>query len=99
MYALGGLIFVVQPLRQIVLDRLSGVTFGLIEPGVRRGSGRPTGFRVGDGDSAFDVEGDAVEGVGRLARGPGSQMITTIAAMRRPAKTPPIAAQSVRDTD
>src|ERR1700738_79934 len=38
--ALGGRIDVVYPFRQIVLPKVSGVTLGLIAPGVQAGSGR-----------------------------------------------------------
>src|SRR5947207_1908695 len=48
--------------------RFSWVTAGFIEPGVRRGSGRPTGERSKDGD-AFEAFASLP---GRLALGPGS---------------------------
>jgi hypothetical protein len=98
-YALGGLIVAAQPFAQIVIARLSSVTFGLIDPGVRFGSGSPTGVRVADGVAAAMFEGVAIEAVGMAARGPGSHRVTAKKAMPIPRITPPRTAQPVRRTD
>jgi len=95
-YALGGLTVAVHPIRQIVLARLSGVTFGLIEPGVRFGSGSPTCVRVGD-EAATDDGSGTPEAVGMAARGPGNHNAKANKAITTPRATP-IAAQTVRVT-
>jgi len=98
-YALRGLIVAVQPLEQIVMARLSSVTFGLIDPGVRFGSGSPTGVRVADGVAAARFDGGAIAVVGMAARGPGSHRMTAKNAIPIPRTTPPSRAQPVRRTD
>jgi hypothetical protein len=55
------------------------VTFGLIEPGVRAGSGKPAGDRGIDGATDPLLGGE----VGKAARGPGSLTIATTKAATR----------------
>jgi queuine/archaeosine tRNA-ribosyltransferase len=96
-YALGGLTVAVHPARQIVVARLSWVTFGLIEPGVSVGFGRPTDVLVEIVLGIEEADGVDAVAVGRLARGPGSQLIAR-RARTSPRTTPPKAAQMVLDT-
>jgi hypothetical protein len=55
---------------------LDWLTFGLIEPGVRTGSGRPASERGAEGATELLFDG----ATGSAARGPGSQMTATVRA-------------------